>query len=87
LRAAVWRCSVAANVTTEKSMAQCPKCGGSMQEGIVIENDHGGMRSVTLWQAGAPEKNFFGGVKKKDPQFPIRSMRCGRCGFLEHYAN
>ena len=68
-------------------MAQCPKCGGSMEEGFIIENDHGGGRSVTRWQSGAPEKGFFGMVKKKEPQYPVRSMRCGRCGFLENYAS
>ena len=67
-------------------MAQCPKCGGSMEEGVIIENDHGGSRSVTRWQTGAPEKGFFG-LKKKEPQYPVRSMRCGRCGFLENYAS
>jgi predicted nucleic-acid-binding Zn-ribbon protein len=71
----------------EKMMAQCPKCGGSMEEGFLIENDHGGSRSVSQWQAGAPEKSFWLGIKKRDPQYPIRSMRCGRCGFLENYAN
>ena len=58
-----------------------------MEEGFIVEHDHGGMRSVTLWQGGKAERNFFGGVKKKDPQLPIRAIRCGRCGFLEHYAS
>ena len=58
-----------------------------MEEGFIIENDHGGMRSVTLWQGGTPEKNFFGGIKKNEPQYSIRALRCGRCGFLEHYAS
>ena len=68
-------------------MTQCGKCGGSMEEGFIIESDHGGMRAVSHWQTGAPEKSFWGMIKKKDPQYPVRSMRCVRCGFLENYAS
>ncbi len=68
-------------------MSQCPKCGSSMEEGFVVDAGDHGSRSVSNWQVGAPEKTWWGGIKKKLPQYAIRTMRCTRCGFLENFAN
>lgn len=66
----------------------CPKCQGSMAEGFVLDIGTNGARRVSLWVEGAPEKSFWTGVAMRDKQnFEIQTWRCGRCGFLEQYAN
>ena len=64
----------------------CPKCRGSMTEGFVIDNAHGG-RMVSTWLEGAPAKSIWLGVKL-DGKKPIEitTLRCASCGFLESYA-
>ena len=65
---------------------QCPKCGGAMVEGFVIDRTHSGV-TVGCWVEGQPQGNIWMGVKLKGrPKTEIASWRCARCGFLEHYA-
>jgi predicted nucleic-acid-binding Zn-ribbon protein len=66
--------------------SSCPKCQGSMSEGFVVDNTHGG-RAVSSWVEGAPNKSFWVGVSLsgKEP-VEIVTYRCNRCGFLESYA-
>ncbi len=65
----------------------CPKCQSSMQRGFVLDNTHGGARTVSSWVEGEPQKGFWVGVKLegKEP-IEIETWRCGRCGYLEQYA-
>jgi hypothetical protein len=37
------------------SPAQCPKCGGGMEQGFVLDNTYAA-RVVSQWAAGAPLK-------------------------------
>ncbi len=64
----------------------CPKCQSSMQEGWTLDSTHGG-RAVSSWIEGEPQKSVWVGVKLdgKKP-IDIKSWRCTRCGFVEHYA-
>lgn len=66
--------------------SHCSKCQGTMSEGFVIDNTHGG-RNVSSWVEGAPVTSFWVGVslKGKEP-VPIQTFRCNRCGYLESYA-
>lgn len=65
---------------------QCPKCGGSMAEGFVLDKAHGSV-GVSRWVEGAPETSVWTGLKLGGrPQMAISTLRCGRCGFLESYA-
>ena len=65
---------------------QCPKCSGSMAEGFVVDASHGTM-GVSNWVEGAPERSVWTGVKLGGRRrSEIATWRCGRCGFLEHYA-
>lgn len=64
----------------------CPKCGGGMEQGCVVDNAHGGARLVSEWFPGPPEKSFWKGVRKPDGTFPIGVFRCAGCGYLESYA-
>lgn len=44
--------------------------------------------AVAQWVEGAPEKSFWTGLKTKDRAvLPVMVYRCGRCGYLEWYAN
>ncbi len=65
---------------------RCPKCEGSMTEGVVIDNTYGS-RGISSWLEGAPVKSKWVGLKLggKKP-IEIRAYRCSRCGFLESYA-
>lgn len=67
-------------------MSECVKCGGSMEEGFVIDHGDYGSQSVAKWQGGAPRKSFWTGIKEGDPQVDIATFRCTRCGYLESYA-
>ena len=64
----------------------CPKCNSSMAEGFVIDQTHGST-AVPTWVEGRPQRSIWTGVKTAGkPRFDIATWRCGRCGFLEHYA-
>ena len=65
----------------------CPKCQGSMTEGFEVDHGHNGQRTVGSWVEGAPERGFFGLKVRNKKKFEIQTWRCGRCGFLESYAN
>lgn len=70
-------------------MSQCPKCGGAMEEGFVIDRTSGAGNAVQgEWQEGEPVSNIWFGVKKAGQvRHAIISHRCERCGFLESYAH
>lgn len=58
-----------------------------MTEGFIVDSTHSG-RSVSTWVEGAPLRNFFFGISiRGKAKYDIRTWRCGRCGFLENYAN
>ena len=40
----------------------CPRCGGSMEQGFIIDETHGTMKSQK-WVGGAPEYSFWFGLK------------------------
>ena len=68
-------------------MSSCPKCGGSMSEGFVVDHGDYGSAHVSTYQAGEPRKSIWTGLKQnKEEQFEIVTLRCNRCGYLENYA-
>jgi hypothetical protein len=56
-----------------------------MAEGFVVDVSHGTM-GVSNWVEGPPVKSLWTGVKLGGRRSEIVTWRCGRCGFLEHYA-
>lgn len=65
---------------------KCPKCGGSMSSGQVVECTEGQSRPIhpgviNTWMetpaAHAPSNLVI----------PVMTYRCSACGFLESYAN
>ena len=64
----------------------CAKCGGTMEDGFVLDNTYGA-RLQSGWVEGEPERSFWTGVKVKGKELlPIITWRCPRCGYLESYA-
>jgi hypothetical protein len=67
-------------------MADCPKCGGAMEDGFVIDEGYGRFDRAR-WQAGQPERAWLSGYKvRKKELIGVTTARCGRCGYLESYA-
>jgi predicted nucleic-acid-binding Zn-ribbon protein len=65
---------------------QCPKCGGAMADGFMVDNTHGGA-AVASWVEGEPKKSFWVGLKLAGTtKIEITTWRCQRCGYLESYA-
>ncbi|HEX2763472.1 MAG TPA: PF20097 family protein [Allosphingosinicella sp.] len=64
----------------------CPRCGGAMEEGFMVDGTHGGSR-VARWTAGRPRKSLWTGIKLSGAKLvEIATWRCRRCGLLESYA-
>jgi len=64
----------------------CPKCKGSMQEGLVFDRGDYNMKLKPVWVEGAPEKSFWSGLKTKGKRmFTVRTYRCPQCNYLEFY--
>jgi predicted nucleic-acid-binding Zn-ribbon protein len=69
----------------------CPKCNGRMRLGFLAER---GQQStyVAQWIDGEPVNPELCGRKgvnvdvRNRNAFPVRSIRCDQCGFLELYA-
>ena len=67
-------------------MKSCPKCGGAMQRGFLLDEAKN-RRRQTAWVPGEPVKSIWTGLKvPKGAAIPVVSLRCQRCGFLESYA-
>ncbi|MEO6114457.1 MAG: hypothetical protein ABIP07_08440 [Sphingomicrobium sp.] len=68
-------------------MTTCPKCAGSMAEGVILDHGDYGAVSISTYQADEPRKSFWTGLKQSnEDQVAITTLRCGRCGYLESYA-
>lgn len=71
-----------------QSPSRCAKCAGEMEQGFVLDNADRGGRVVSRWAAGAPQKSVGTLLKavSADSVFPIGTLRCKSCGYLESYA-
>lgn len=70
---------------------RCPKCGGAMELGFLLDQTDGGntvFGYASRWVSGLMELRFWGGVKIRGRRFfRVSALRCQGCGFLEMYAN
>ena len=65
----------------------CPKCGGRMQQGFIVDRFDNIHRVVSMWVEGAPQKTFWTGLSLKGRKtIDVQTFRCDKCGFLESYA-
>jgi hypothetical protein len=66
---------------------RCDRCGGSQQEGFLLDSSHNAVR-VGHWAEGVPEYWILRVLKMRGRRkLPIQSWRCMRCGKLESFAN
>lgn len=66
--------------------SQCPKCGGAMIRGFIVDKTHGGT-AVPAWVEGEPRKSLWTGLKLRGrTRIEIATSRCRSCFFLESYA-
>ena len=64
----------------------CLKCGGTMEEGLVIDQSLGSS-AQQQWGSGKPERSAFEGTVPSSRRLcPVATYRCSKCGFLESYA-
>ena len=65
----------------------CPRCGGGMDQGFVVDQAHGTIKTQR-WVEGAAEYSFWFGLKLRGKQqLEVSTYRCGKCGYLESYAD
>ena len=66
---------------------QCPRCGGTMVEGFIVDQAHGGAATVPVWVEGAPQRSVWTGVRLRGKsRLDVATWRCRSCGLLEQYA-
>lgn len=66
---------------------QCPKCGGGMDKGFLVDHTDYASARVETWVEGGPTQSFWTGIKLGErKQLPVTTFRCGKCGYLESYA-
>jgi hypothetical protein len=64
----------------------CPKCGGRMDQGFLLELKDGNQKAVTEWVEGMPHKKWYGLSIRGQRKLTVETWRCGRCAYLESYA-
>jgi hypothetical protein len=66
----------------------CPKCHGSMEQGLMLDRKDGGSDLQARWVRGEPTpRTFWGNVRLKGRKpLPVTTYRCEGCGYLESFA-
>ena len=65
----------------------CPKCQSAMQEGYLLDKQHGPHKEPGQWVEGQPQRAFLIGLTLGDHDHrEIQIYRCVACGYLESYA-
>lgn len=73
-------------VATKK--LECPRCRGAMEAGFMIDRGDYSYPQRQNWVEGQPEKSFWHGFQTKGKEvLAVETWRCGKCGYLESYAN
>ncbi|HEY0427572.1 MAG TPA: PF20097 family protein [Pyrinomonadaceae bacterium] len=66
---------------------KCPRCGGEMSEGYVLDRGDNGYKWPQMWVEGEPEESFWAnGLKTSNRKvFKVQAFRCADCKYLEFY--
>jgi len=65
----------------------CAGCGGTMEEGFVLDRGHYGFPAEQQWVEGEPQSSFWTGLKTEGRRlFKVITYRCEQCGRLDSYA-
>lgn len=66
--------------------SSCPKCGGSMEAGFLVDHTYGAV-AKSEWASGDARYSKWSGMQMKGRQlYEVSTFRCMRCGLLESYA-
>jgi hypothetical protein len=66
---------------------KCERCGGTMEEGFVLDRAHYSMPTTQQWVEGEPKHSFWSGLETDGKrQFKVATYRCDKCGRLESFA-
>ena len=73
---------------TAMTQPTCPKCGGQMEPGFMLERGGGPHDQQVRWVEGEPTPRlFFSGVKLEGREpMSVTTFRCDSCGYLESFA-
>jgi hypothetical protein len=70
-----------------ETQGKCPKCEGEMRPGFVVDRAHYWIGVLGEWAEGEPRTGWGAGLKLSGrKRYPLRGVRCERCGFVEVYA-
>ena len=69
-----------------RAPTQCPRCQGSMSEGVIAEKGDAGWQIASFLPGPPTVSRWFGLKVRKKDLVPIKAWRCGRCFYLETYA-
>jgi hypothetical protein len=65
----------------------CAGCGGSMEEGFVLDRGSYNFPGEQQWVEGEPQSSFWTGLEMDGKRlFKVMTYRCERCGRLDSYA-
>lgn len=68
--------------------AECLRCRGKMEVGVVLDRGHYSALAEPQWMEGPVERSAWTGIKTKNrDMYNVTTYRCERCGYLESYAN
>ncbi len=67
--------------------SECPKCGGVMTNGFIVDRSYGGKYQQT-WVKGQPETSFWTVLKTEGKEaYTVEAFRCVVCNYLEFYTS
>jgi hypothetical protein len=65
----------------------CAGCGGTMEEGFVLDRGHYSFPSEQQWVEGEPQRSFWTGLDVDGKRlYKVTTYRCEKCGRLDSYA-
>ena len=68
------------------SRESCPRCKGSMEEGLVVDETHHNRAAQPHWVPGPVAHGFWGLKLSGKRRHPVTTWRCTQCGYLQSFA-
>ena len=65
----------------------CPRCGGEMEQGFILDRGNHDIARQEYWYSGAPRRRRFWSLDLANRKKRlVDTLRCTDCGYLESYA-
>jgi hypothetical protein len=64
---------------------RCSKCGGEMQEGLVVDLNYAGILQ-SMWVEDPAGQSVGSGATNGKRKVKTKTYRCSGCGYLDSYA-